>query len=230
MMKLFADIDTFLEGHLLKPDPALEEIARRSDAEGLVPHAVSPLQATFLALLIRMSGAKHVLEIGCLGGYSAVAMARALPENGRLITTEIDTRTAEVAKQNILVSGLGDRIDLRVGPALDELERLIAADVTFDFIFIDADKVNHQAYLERSLKLSKPGTIIVADNIVRGGAVLDAHSQENSVRGVREFMAYAQTLSGVDMTAIQTVGAKGHDGMALFRVGAECPLIRDRAR
>lgn len=213
-----AQVDAYLGTHFLRPDPMLEQIARNSEAEGLVPHAVTPLQAQFLALLIKMIGAKSVLEIGCLGGYSAVAMARALPEEGRLLTTEIDTRTASVAQANIDASGFADRIDLRVGPALPVLDAEVAAGATYDFIFIDADKVNHKNYLERGLKLSQPGTVIVADNIVRGGAVLDAGSDESSVRGVREMIAYAQTLEGVDMTALQTVGEKGYDGMAIFRV------------
>ncbi len=211
-------MDAYLEQNLLVDDPVLSKIARNSESAGLVPHAVTPLQAEFLAFLIRTSGSRRVLEIGCLGGYSAVAMARALPEEGLVLTTEIDTRTAEVARANIDGSGFGDRIDLRVGPAIEVLQELVAQDATFDFIFIDADKVNHRNYLEMALKLSKVGTLIVADNIVRGGAVLEDESQDNSVRGIREMMTYAQTLSGVQMTALQTVGAKGYDGMALFRI------------
>lgn len=218
MQDIHAAMDQYLEQNLLKNDPILDKIAQNSEAAGLVPHAVTPLQAEFLALLIRISGARTVLEIGCLGGYSAVAMARALPDDGRLITTEIDTRTAAIAQDNITGSGFGDRIDLHVGPAMQVLEEEFAAGRTFDFIFIDADKVNHKNYLERGLKLARPGTIIVADNIVRGGAVLDAESKENSVQGVRAMMAYAATLEEVDKTALQTVGAKGYDGMAIFRV------------
>ena len=218
MLDIHAAMDQYLEQNLLNNDPILDKIAQNSEAAGLVPHAVTPLQAEFLALLIRISGTRTVLEIGCLGGYSAVAMARALPEDGQLVTTEIDTRTAGVAQDNITSSGFGDRIDLRVGPAMDVLDAEIAAGRTFDFIFIDADKVNHKTYLKRGLNLARPGTIIVADNIVRGGAVLDAESTENSVQGVRAMMAYAATLEHVDKTALQTVGAKGYDGMAIFRV------------
>lgn len=218
MLDIHAAMDQYLEQNLLNNDPILDKIAQNSEAAGLVPHAVTPLQAEFLALLIRISGTRTVLEIGCLGGYSAVAMARALPEGGQLVTTEIDTRTAGVAEDNIASSGFGDRIDLRVGPAMDVLDAEIAAGRTFDFIFIDADKVNHKTYLERGLNLARPGTIIVADNIVRGGAVLDAESTENSIQGVRAMMAYAATLEHVDKTALQTVGAKGYDGMAIFRV------------
>ena len=217
MQDIHAAMDQYLEQNLLKNDPILDKIAQNSEAAGLVPHAVTPLQAEFLALLIRISGARTVLEIGCLGGYSAVAMARALPDDGRLITTEIDTRTAAIAQDNVTGSGFGDRIDLRVGPAMDVLDAEIAAGRTFDFIFIDADKVNHKTYLERGLNLARPVTNIVADNIVRGGAVLDAESTENSVQGVRAMMVYAATLEHVDKTALQTVGAKGYDGMAILR-------------
>lgn len=218
MTDIHAAVDAYLSENLLKIDPILDEIAQKSEAAGLVPHAVTPLQAAFLAILIKLNGAKLVLEIGCLGAYSAVAMARALPEDGQLITTEIDTRTAKVAQQNLDGSGFGEKIDLRVGPAMDVLDAEIARGGQFDFVFIDADKVNHKNYLERALKLTGPGAVIVADNIVRGGAVIDTESQENSVKGVRAMMAYAATLEGVDMTALQTVGAKGYDGMAIFRV------------
>lgn len=218
LAETFAQMDAFLERSLLRPDPVLQAIAENSAKAGLVPHAVTPLQAEFLALLIRISGARRVLEIGCLGGYSAVAMARALPDGGSLLTTEIDTRTASVAQANIDQSGFGERIDLQIGPAMEALERAHAAGAVFDFVFIDADKVNHRNYLEKALQMARPGTLIVADNIVRGGDVLDAQSRENSVLGVRQMFAYAETLDGVEMTALQTVGAKGYDGMALFRV------------
>lgn len=214
------EMDAYLEAALLREDPVLAQVARKSEKEGLVPHAVTPLQAAFLAMLIRMTGAKRALEIGCLGGYSAIAMARAMSNDGYILTTEIDTRTARVAQANIDASGFSERIDLRVGPALDVLDHQVEAGAVFDFVFIDADKVNHKTYLQRALQLARPGTVIVADNIVRGGAVLEADSQENSIRGVRDMLAYAQTLDEVEMTALQTVGAKGYDGMALFRVTA----------
>lgn len=219
--EIHANIDAYFEQNLLKTDPVLEKISLSSVENGLVPHAVTALQAAFLDMLIRMSGAESVLEIGCLGGYSAVAMARALPRTGRLLTTEIDTRTAEIAQRHIDESGYADRIELRIGPAMTVLDAEIAAGATYDFVFIDADKVNHKNYLERALQMSRPGTVIVADNIVRGGAVLDADSKENSVQGVRAMIAYARTLDHVDMTALQTVGEKGYDGMAIFRVRAD---------
>lgn len=211
-------VDAYLEAALLPPNPVLEDVAAASDAAGLVPHAVTSLQAAFLAMLIKVSGAKRVLEIGCLGGYSAIAMAQALPDDGYLLTTEIDTRTAEVAQGNIEGADVAGRIELRVGPAMDVLLEQVEAGAVFDFVFIDADKVNHRNYLDQALKLSRPGTLILADNIIRGGAVVDADSRENSVRGVRAMFDYARELQGVRMTALQTVGAKGYDGMAIFRV------------
>ncbi|MEO1659560.1 MAG: O-methyltransferase [Pseudomonadota bacterium] len=218
---VYAAVDALLSDSVLKPDPVLDRITAASEAAGLVPHAVTPLQAAFLAMLIKISGARSVLEIGCLGGFSAVAMARAMPRDGRVLTTEIDTRTAQVAQANIEASGFGDRVELITGPAMTALDAAAAAGRRFDFVFIDADKVNHKNYLERSLELAAPGAIIVADNVVRGGAVLEAESRENSVKGVREMLAYAKTLDGVEMTALQTVGEKGHDGFAMFRVADE---------
>jgi predicted O-methyltransferase YrrM len=211
-------VDAYLEAALLSENSVLDAVAEASERAGLVPHAVTPLQAEFLAMLIKVSGAKRVLEIGCLGGYSAIAMAQALPDDGYLLTTEIDTRTAEIAQGNIEGSDLAERIELKTGPAMEVLLEQVEAGAVFDFVFIDADKVNHRNYLDQALKLSRPGTLIVADNIVRGGAVVDADSRENSVRGVCAMFDYARELEGVQMTALQTVGAKGYDGMALFRV------------
>lgn len=213
-------VDAYLEDMLLGDDSVLEVIAAASEAAGLVPHAVTPLQAEFLAMLIKLCGASRVLEIGCLGGYSAVAMARALPDDGYLLTTEIDTRTAQVAQANIEEAGFAERIELRVGPAMEVLLEQVAEKAVFDFIFIDADKVNHRNYLDQALKLSKVGTLIVADNVIREGGVIDEDSRENSIRGVRAMFEYARELEGVQMTALQTLGAKGYDGMALFRVEA----------
>lgn len=220
MTDIYTRMDAYLEQNLLEIDTVLDKIARNSAENGLVPHAVTRLQAEFLALLIRMNGAESVLEIGCLGGYSAVAMARALPVGGKLLTTEIDKHSAGVAQANIDGSGYGGQIELRVGPALEILKVEVAAGAIYDFVFIDADKVNHQRYLEQALKLSRPGTVIVADNIVRGGSVLESNRQDLSVQGVRAMIAHAKTLNNVDMTALQTVGEKGYDGMAMFRVRA----------
>lgn len=211
-------VDSYLEEALLPDDPVLEQVAHASEAAGLVPHAVTPLQAQFLAMMVGLSGARRILEIGCLGGYSAIAMARALPEDGELLTTEIDTRTAQVAKANIEEAGFEDRITLKTGPAMDVLLDLVASEAVFDLIFIDADKVNHRNYLQQALKLSRVGTLIIADNVIRDGGVIDEDSRENSIRGVRAMFDLARELDGLEMTALQTIGAKGYDGMAFFRV------------
>lgn len=211
-------VDAYLESALLRPDPVLDKIAAASETAGLVPHAVTRLQAEFLAMLIRISGAKQVLEIGCLGGYSAVAMARALPSGGSLLTTEIDTRSARIAQANIDASGFGDRIELRARPAIEVMQEQATSGAVFDLIFMDADKVNFAGYLKLGLRLARPGTLIVADNIVRGGGVLDEGSTQNAIKGVRAMFDYTRTLEGVEMTALQTVGEKGYDGMALFQV------------
>lgn len=216
-------VDAFLQTALLRPNPVLEAVAAASEAGGLVPHAVSPLQGAFLAMLTRLTGAKRILEIGCLGGYSAVAMAQALPEGGKILTTEIDTRTASIAKANIEEAGFEDVIDLRIGPAMNVVLEQVEAGTVFDLIFIDADKVNHRNYLEQAFKLSRVGTLIIADNVIRGGGVLKAKPLGNSIKGVKAMFDYAATLEGVEMTALQTVGLKGHDGMALFRV-SELPV------
>ncbi|MEM6652708.1 MAG: class I SAM-dependent methyltransferase [Pseudomonadota bacterium] len=218
MSDVYTEIDAYFERNFLRTDEVLEKISASSADSGLVPHAVTRLQAAFLALLLKMIGARRVLEIGCLGGYSAVAMARALPPGGTVLTTEIDARTAQIAQANIEAAGYADRITLEVGPAMATLEREIAKHSVFDFVFIDADKTNHKNYLAGALKLTRPGSLIVADNIVRGGGVLETQSEDNSIKGVREMIAYASTLKTVEMTALQTVGEKGYDGMALFRV------------
>ncbi|MEM9378077.1 MAG: class I SAM-dependent methyltransferase [Pseudomonadota bacterium] len=218
MSDVYTEIDAYFERNFLRTDEVLEKISTSSADSGLVPHAVTRLQAAFLALLLKMIGARRVLEIGCLGGYSAVAMARALPPGGTVLTTEIDARTAQIAQANIEAAGYADRITLEVGPAMATLEREIAKHSVFDFVFIDADKTNHKNYLAGALKLTRPGSLIVADNIVRGGGVLETQSEDNSIKGVREMIAYASTLETVEMTALQTVGEKGYDGMALFRV------------
>lgn len=218
MSDVYTEIDAYFERNFLRTDEVLEKISTSSADSGLVPHAVTRLQAAFLALLLKMIGARRVLEIGCLGGYSAVAMARALPPGGTVLTTEIDARTAQIAQANIEAAGYADRITLEVGPAMATLEREIAKHSVFDFVFIDADKTNHKNYLAGALKLTRPGSLIVADNIVRGGGVLETQSEDNSIKGVREMIAYASTLKTVEMTALQTVGEKGYDGMALFRV------------
>jgi predicted O-methyltransferase YrrM len=169
-----------------------------------------------LALFIKMVNASRVLEIGTLGGYSTIWMANALPEDGCVVTIEANSDHAKVARANILKAGIADRVDLRVGEALDVLPTL---DGAFDLIFIDADKPNNPSYLQWALRLSRPGTVIIGDNVVRGGAVLDAASDDANVRGVREFLQMIANEPRLSATAIQTVGEKGWDGFALAVVG-----------
>ena len=165
---------------------------------------------------MRISGARRVLEIGTLGGYSTIWMARALPAGGQIITLELDPHHAEVARANLLNAGVLDRVDLRVGPALDTLKSLVAANAApFDLIFIDADKAGYPAYLEWSLKLSHPGTVIVADNVVRDGKVIDPESADPNIQGVRRFTDLLAAEPRLSATVLQTVGSKGYDGFAI---------------
>ncbi|HWY18159.1 MAG TPA: O-methyltransferase [Solirubrobacteraceae bacterium] len=217
-------VDHYITDHLVPADPALEAALQDSDAAGLPPIAVTPNQGKLLELLARVQGARTILELGTLGGYSTIWLARALPPGGRLITLEAEPQFAEVARANIARAGFQEVVELRVGPALQILPQLTAEGAgPFDLIFIDADKQNYPGYFEWSLKLSRPGTLIVGDNVVRDGAILDpeaydpAHGDE-IIRGVRRFYEMVATEPRVDATAIQTVGAKGHDGFALALV------------
>ncbi|MFJ3819982.1 O-methyltransferase [Streptomyces nodosus] len=213
------DVDAYFTTLLAPDDEALTEALRDSDAAGLPQIAVSPNQGKLLHLLARIQGARRVLEIGTLGGYSTIWLARALPEDGRLITLEYSAVHAEVARRNLDRAGLGEIAQVRVGPALESLPKLAEEHPEpFDLVFIDADKVNNPQYVEWSLRLTRPGGLIILDNVVRGGRVTDPDSEDLSVRGTRaalELIASHPRLSG---TAIQTVGTKGYDGFALARV------------
>ncbi|OLB76001.1 MAG: methyltransferase [Actinobacteria bacterium 13_2_20CM_2_71_6] len=208
-------VDTYFTELLVPPDPALEAALAASAAAGLPPMQVSPSQGKLLMLLARLHGARRILEIGTLGGYSTIWLARALPEGGRVVTLEADPRYAEVARANVARAGLSDVVEVRVGPALATLAGL---DGPFDFVFIDADKANNPPYLEWSLKLSRPGSVIVADNVVRRGEVVDPASANPSVQGIRRFTELLAADPRVTATAIQTVGEKGYDGFALALV------------
>jgi predicted O-methyltransferase YrrM len=209
-------VDHYLVDRLITPDPA-RDAAEASDASGLPRHEVSPPQGKLLHLLARMAGAKAILELGTLGGYSTIWLARALPPDGRVVTLEANREHAAAAQANLDRAGVGDRVDLHVGPALDALPHLRGP---FDVIFIDADKRSNPDYLVWALKLSRPGTVIVADNAVRAGAVLDPESPDPSVTGVRRFLDMVAEDPRLDATAIQTVGAKGWDGFVLALVVA----------
>jgi predicted O-methyltransferase YrrM len=201
--ELWTAVDRYLTDLLPDPVPAA--------APGLPPHEVSPPQGALLELLARAAGARRILELGTLGGYSTSWLARALPPGGRLVTLEVDPAYAEAARAR-----LPDAVEVIVGPALETLPRLTGP---FDLVFIDADKRNNPAYLEWALELSRPGTLIVADNVVRGGAIIDPDDPDPSVQGVRAFLEALAAEPRVSATVIQTVGVKGHDGFALAVVG-----------
>jgi predicted O-methyltransferase YrrM len=197
----------------------LEAALAASAAAGLPAINVSPVQGKLLHLLARAIGARNVLEIGTLGGYSTIWLARALPDGGRLISLEADARHAEVARANIARAGLQAEVEVRLGMALDTLPELAAEGrEPFDFVFIDADKPNNAAYFDWALKFSRPGSIIVVDNVVRDGDVIDADSDSSTVQGVRRLLERIAAEPRVSATAIQTVGAKGYDGFAIALV------------
>jgi predicted O-methyltransferase YrrM len=206
---------------LVRPDASLEEALQRSAAAGVPPHDVSPSHGKLLQLLARLQGARAILEIGTLGGYSTIWLARALPAGGNLITLEVNPRHVEVARVNIERAGLGDVVELRLGRALEILPQIAAEPRgPFDLVFIDADKRSNPEYLAWALRLSRPGSLIVADNVVRNGAVIDAASDDPSVEGVRRFHERLAADPRVSATAIQTVGSKGYDGFTVALVTA----------
>ncbi|EME58432.1 O-methyltransferase [Amycolatopsis decaplanina] len=213
--QLWSEVDDYLSGVLVPADPALEGAQQASDRAGLPSIAVAPNQGKLLNLMARMIGARSILEIGTLGGYSTIWLARALPPQGRLVTLEFDPKHAEVARGNIEAAGLGGLVDVRVGKALDLLP---SVEGPIDLAFIDADKANNPAYFEASLKVVRPGGVIVVDNVVRGGAVTDAASEDPNIQGIRRLHEMIAAEPRVDATAIQTVGAKGYDGLTVVLV------------
>ena len=210
-------VDRYFKQHLIKEDAALKAALAASESAGLPPIGVSADLGKMLMMVASMVGARRILEIGTLGGYSTIWMARALPEGGRLITLEIEPRNARVAEANIAAAGLAAVVDIRLGPALDTLPTL-ADDGPFDLTFIDADKSNNTAYLEWALKLSRPGSAIVIDNVVRDGAVADPGSRDSSVIGARRVIEAIAAEPRLTATALQTVGEKGYDGFILALV------------
>jgi len=216
--ELWNAVDEYI-GDVVRADSSLAAALEASTAAGLPAIAVSPSQGKLLYLMARVQGARRVLEVGTLGGYSTIWMAQALPPDGRLVTIEIDPKHAEVARGNVVAAGLGDIVDVRVGRALDVLPRIAEEErVPFDFIFIDADKQNIPAYFEWALKLSRNGSLIVVDNVVRNGDVLDAASDDASVIGVRRLNSMLEADTRVTATTIQTVGIKGYDGFTVALV------------
>lgn len=212
----WTEVDSYVIDLFLPPDPVLDAAVASAGAAGLPEIAVSPAQGMLLMTLAKATGARRILEIGTLGGYSAIWLARALPDDGYLVTLEYSPKHAEVARGNIARAGLSDRVEVIVGAAAKTLPQLAAAGRgPFDLIFIDADKVGYTTYLEWSLQLSRPGTLIIADNVVRDGRVIDADDQDPNVTGVREFNARLAAEPRVSATILQTVGAKGYDGLAV---------------
>ncbi|KOV58520.1 methyltransferase [Streptomyces sp. NRRL WC-3618] len=213
------DVDDYFTTLLTPADDALEAALRDSDAEGLPHINVAPNQGKLLQLLAQIQGARRILEIGTLGGYSTIWLGRALPADGRLITLEYDEKHADVARRNLARAGLDTITEVRTGPALESLPKLADENpAPFDLVFIDADKANNPHYVEWALRLTTTGSLIIVDNVVRGGKVTEADSTDPSIRGTRaalQLIADHPRLSG---TAVQTVGGKGYDGFALARV------------
>ena len=206
--------DSYLAELLVGDDPALTATLEANAAAGLPPIDVAPVQGKLLHLLARIRGARRILEIGTLGGYSTIWLARAVGDDGRVVTLEYEPRHAEVARANLDRAGVGERVDVRVGAALDLLPSL-TDEAPFDLVFVDADKENNPHYVRWALRLGRPGTVIVVDNVIRGGSVTNADLDDERVRGAREVLELMRAEPRLDATALQTVGAKGWDGFAL---------------
>jgi predicted O-methyltransferase YrrM len=213
--ELWTSVDRYYEDLLVGHDHALEAALTATNQAGMPAIAVSPAQGKLLMMLAQTMGARRILEIGTLGGYSTIWLARGLGEGGRLITLEYDPKHADVARGNIARAGLSGVVEVRVGKAIDSLPAL---EGPFDLIFIDADKVSYPEYFEWALKLARPGSLIIADNVVRNGAVIDPKSDDANVQAVRRFVQIVAAEKRVSATAIQTVGSKGYDGFAVVRV------------
>jgi predicted O-methyltransferase YrrM len=216
---LWADVDAYIARHFVGRDGALDAALEASDAAGLPAIAVAPHEGKLLLLLARAIGARRILEIGTLGGYSTIWLARALPDDGHLVTLEYDAHHADVARANLARAGIDHLVQVRVGRALDTLPQVEAErQGPFDLIFIDADKQGYVDYLRWSLRLARVGSLIVADNVVRDGKILDATTSDSLVQGVQRFNEALAAEPRVIATALQTVGKKGHDGMAIALV------------
>ncbi|HTI36232.1 MAG TPA: O-methyltransferase [Vicinamibacterales bacterium] len=215
---VWSDVDSFFEQALHAREPLLDDVLARSDAAGLPSISVTSLQGRFLQMLAASLGARSILEVGTLGGFSTIYLARALPSGGRLVTIEAEPRHAAVARESFARAGLAGRIELLEGKGLDVLPRLVGA--RFDFTFIDADKPNTPAYFDWAVRLSRPGSLIVVDNVVRDGELADGASTDASVRAMRAVCERVGRDSGVMGTALQTVGLKGYDGFLIARVVA----------
>jgi predicted O-methyltransferase YrrM len=208
-------IDAYMADHLVGPDPALDAALADSEAAGLPAIAVASNQGKLLHILALAIGAKRIVEVGTLGGYSAIWMARALPPDGELVTLEIDPKNAEVARRNLERAGVGDKVEVIVGPAIDTLAVLNGP---FDLAFIDANKAQNPEYFQIALGMVRSGGLIIVDNVVRSGRILEADNPDPDVRGTRRLFEMMGRESRVTVTAVQTVGSKGHDGFSIARV------------
>jgi predicted O-methyltransferase YrrM len=217
--QVWADVDEFFTEHLLPADDVLRAVLETNVAEALPPIAVTPPQGKLLHLLARACGARRILEIGTLGAYSTIWLARALPRDGRLITLELDPHHAEVARRNLERAKLGEQVEVRIGRAADLLDAMQGVVEPFDFVFIDADKASSDVYFKAVLTLSHPGTVIIVDNVVRSGKVADASSDDEDIQGIRRMTEWLATQKNVSATAIQTVGGKSYDGFLMAIVG-----------
>ncbi|NDI35042.1 O-methyltransferase [Chengkuizengella sediminis] len=210
------DVDFYFSNKLGSSDPIMDSILKANTEADLPAIDVSANQGKLLYLLAKLKGVKNILEIGTLGGYSSVWLGRALPEDGHLTTLEFDPKHAKVARENIKKAGLENKIEVIVGAALDSLQVLEEKAVPkFDFIFIDADKPNNPNYVKWALKLANPGAVIIVDNVVRSGKIIDSESEDLGVQGTRQLFDLLSKESRIDSTAIQTVGSKGYDGFVL---------------
>jgi len=219
--ELWNRVDEFLSNKLGTSDPVLEAALRASADAGLPAIQVSANQGRLLQLLAQTQGARRILEMGTLGGYSTIWLARALPPEGCLISLELEASYAEVARSNVARANLEKQVTIRVGPAADALAQLFSEKTApFDFVFIDADKAGYPNYFEWAMKLSRPGTLIVADNVVRKGALLDSDTNDANVQSMRRMLDIIAADRRASATAIQTVGSKGYDGFVLARVMA----------
>ena len=209
-------VDAYLEKTVVQQDEVFDRVRRRADEAGMPRIEVSAAHGKMLALLAEISGARRVLEVGTLAGFSTIWMARAVGEQGQVITCEYEPRHAEVAHANLEDAGVAERVQIRLGAAEDSLEQLITeGPEPFDLIFLDADKAGNARYLELALQMARPGTVIVGDNVVRDGQILDADSQDPDIRGIWAFLEAQGGHSALEATAVQTVGAKGWDGFSL---------------
>ena len=224
--ELWTEVDRYLEGLLVPRDPVLDAALAAAAAAGLPPHEVAPTQGKLLHVLARLQGARAILELGTLAGVSTLWLARALPEGGTLVTLEADPGHAAVARENVARAGLAGVVEVRSGRAVESLAELVdEGRGPFDLVFLDADKAGNPEYLRWALALTRPGSLIVADNVVRGGAVADPESADPSVRGIRRFLELVAAEPRLSATAIQTVGVKGHDGLVLALVVAGPPGV-----